>query len=134
MRRHKQNGLFNLTTLVLLGAIVAGLGFMYYKGYRLNISTQAGVGPAGGGQKDGMFYTVQVSVTPVESKAINLVDALERDGYDAYYDTYQTNYGRQYKVRVGQYADHQSAKAVMQQVKQRYNKFRDSFVSTTSDQ
>ncbi len=132
MKKQKQSGFVNLTTLFMLAVVLAGLGFMYYKGYRLNVATHSGVGPAGNGQQDGMFYTVQVSVTPVESKAIELSNALEQDGYDAYYDTYDTGHGRQYKVRVGQYEDHQSAKAVMQQVRQRYRQFRDSFVSRTA--
>lgn len=139
----KQNGFINITTLALLGLVMAGMGFMYYKGYRLDIQTHSGVGQAssnqaGSGrntpaQQDGIFYTVQVSVTPVESNAINMVSNLQSDGYDAYYDTYNSDHGRIYKVRLGQYADQQSASAVKSQVRKRYNQFRDSFVKTISD-
>ncbi len=122
---------------------MAGIGFMYYKGYRVDISTHSGAGAGtgvgdysgGGGQQrpDGFYYTVQVSVTPNESNAIGLVNELENDGYDAYYDTYQNDNGHYYKVRVGQYGDKQSASAVRSQVRERYQSLRDSFVKLIDD-
>lgn len=130
----KQHGFFNLSNLILLAIVAAGIGFMYFKGYRLQVETKTSAGDAASGQPAGFYYTVQVSVTPNESKAINLVNDLERDGYDAYYDTYQLDNGaRQYKVRVGQYDDQQTATAVKTQMRQRYERFRDSFVNLIND-
>ncbi|CAA6805001.1 MAG: Unknown protein [uncultured Thiotrichaceae bacterium] len=139
-----QKGFLNITTLALLGLVMAGMGFLYYKGYRLDIKTHSGVGPVSsnqnnstgrnnGDQQNGLFYTVQVSVTPVESNAINIVNNLQSDGYDAYYDTYSSDQGRVYKVRLGQYADQQSASAVKSQVRRRYDQFKDSFVKTITE-
>ena len=140
MKIVKQHGFFNLTTLIMLGVVMAGIGFMYYKGYRVDISTHSGAGAGnssgGGGQQQrpgGFYYTVQVSVTPNESNAIGLVSELESDGYDAYYDTYQNDKGHFYKVRVGQYGDKQSAAAVRSQVRERYRSLRDSFVKLIDD-
>ena len=120
---------------------MAGVGFLYYKGYRVDVSTHSGAGAGAGsfsgegGQQrpDGFYYTVQVSVTPNESNAIGLVNDLENDGYDAYYDTYQNDNGHFYKVRVGQYGDKQSASAVRSQVRERYQSLRDSFVKLIDD-
>jgi hypothetical protein len=133
MKVNKQLGFFNLTTLIILGVVMAGVGFMYYKGYRVDVTTRSGAGVGAGSHPDGMYYTVQVSVTPNESNAIGLVNELEDDGYDAYYDTYENDRGHYYKVRVGQYDDKQSAAAVRSQVKERYRAFRDSFVKLIED-
>lgn len=137
-----QKGFLNITTLLLLAIVMAGMGFLYYKGYRIDIQTNSGAGPITNNesssgrnnyQKKGLYYTVQVSVTPVESNAINLVSNLQSDGYDAYYDTYTSDSGRIYKVRLGQYTDQQSASAVKAQVRRRYEQFKDSFVKTVSE-
>ncbi len=117
----------------MLAVVMGGMSFLYYKGYRLNISSNSGIGPAINGQPDGLFYTVQVSVTPNESSAMNLVSELETDGYDAYYDTYESDRGHFYKVSVGQYADKQSADAVKVQVRDRYRQYRDSFVNLITE-
>ncbi len=117
-----------------MGIVAGGIGFMYYKGYRVDVSTQAGAGSGNGQNPDGLYYTVQVSVTPNESNAIGLVNDLENDGYDAYYDTYESDRGRQYKIRVGQYADKQSASAVRSQVRERYQNLKDSFVKSVTNE
>ncbi len=117
-----------------MGIVAAGIGFMYYKGYRVDVSTQSGAGVGSGQNPDGLYYTVQVSVTPNESNAIGLVNDLENDGYDAYYDTYESDRGRQYKIRVGQYSDRQSAAAVRSQVRERYQNFKDSFVKLVTNE
>ncbi|HEC05098.1 MAG TPA: SPOR domain-containing protein [Thiothrix sp.] len=128
LKTYKQNGFVNLTTLIFLGIVAAGIGFMYYKGYRVDVTTRSGAGAGSAENPDGFYYTVQVSVTPNEANAIGLVNDLEDDGYDAYYDTYESEMGRQYKIRVGQYADKQSAAAVRSQVRERYQSLKDSFV------
>ena len=138
-----QKGFFNLSSLIMLILIGGGMGFMYMKGYRVNVDsdTVSSYRPFTAETKsedrvgrnfvneEGLFYTVQVSVTPTESNAANLVQRLKNDGYEAYYDTYDTDRGRIFKVRVGQYADKQSAAAVKTQVRRRYQQFRDSFVN-----
>ncbi len=134
MKTYKQNGFVNLTTLIFLGIVAAGISYMYYKGYRVDVTTTTGAGAADGRNPDGLYYTVQVSVTPNEANAIGLVNDLENDGYDAYYDTYESERGRHYKVRVGQYGDKQSAAAVRAQVRQRYQNLKDSFVKLITEE
>ena len=133
MKTYRKNGFINLTTLIFLAIVASGIGFMYYKGYRVDVTTRSGAGAANGQSPDGLYYTVQVSVTPNEANAIGLVNDLESDGYDAYYDTYESERGRQYKVRVGQYGDKQSAAAVRSQVRERYQRLKDSFVKLVSE-
>lgn len=133
MKANKQLGFFNLTTLIILGVVMSGVGFLYYKGYRVDVVTKSGAGASLGSNPNGMYYTVQVSVTPNESNAIGLVNKLEGDGYDAYYDTYENDKGHFYKVRVGEYNNKQSAAAVRSQVKNRYRAFKDSFVKLVEE-
>ncbi len=133
MQKFRQNGFFNIFSSLAILAIIGGGGFLWYNGYRLNVTTTSGIGSSNGSQAEGMQYTVQISVTPSEKKAMDLVNDLEVDGYDAYYDTYESDQGHFYKVRVGEYTNRRAANAIESQVKSRYKEYKDSFVKLLND-
>lgn len=135
MYKFRQHGFFNLIgNILLLLILIGGIGYVLNeKGYGLKITTNSGTGTNQNSQADGLFYTVQISVTPNEKKARDLVSNLESDGYDAYYDTYESDQGQFYKVRVGEYSDKQAANAIESQVKSRYQEYKDSFVKLLTD-
>ncbi|HHL18921.1 MAG TPA: SPOR domain-containing protein [Thiothrix sp.] len=135
MHQFKQSGFFNLIGNILLLVIIIG-GITYalnQNGYGLKITTSSGNDGNNGTQSEGFQYTVQVSVTPSEKKAMDLVNDLEVDGYDAYYDTYESDQGHFYKVRVGEYENRRAASAIENEVKSRYKKYKDSFVQLLND-
>ncbi len=134
MHQFKQSGFFNLIGNILLLVILIG-GITYVlnqNGYGLKITTSSG-NNSNGTQSEGFQYTVQVSVTPSEKKAMDLVNDLEVDGFDAYYDTYESDQGHFYKVRVGEYENRRAASAIKTEVKSRYKEYKDSFVKLLSD-
>jgi hypothetical protein len=133
MQKFRQSGFFNILSSLAILAIIGGGGFLWYNGYRLNVTTTSGIGTSNGSQAEGMQYTVQISVTPSEKKAMDLVNDLEVDGYDAYYDTYESDQGHFYKVRVGEYDNRRAASAIEAQVKNRYREYKDSFVKLLNE-
>jgi len=135
MQKFRQGGFFNLIgNLLLLAILIGGISFaLHYYGYGLKVTTSSGMGASNGTQEGGLQYTVQISVTPSEKKAMDLVNDLEVDGYDAYYDTYESDQGHFYKVRVGEYTNRRAASAIEAQVKDRYREYKDSFVKLLND-
>lgn len=135
MQNFKQSGFFNLIgNILLLAILVGGIGYaLHINGYGLKVTTTSGIGSGNSDQSGGLQYTVQISVTPNEKKAMDLVENLGADGYDAYYDTYESDQGHFYKVRVGEYSDRRAASAIESQVKSRYREYKDSFVKMLDD-
>ena len=126
MTIHKQFGGINLTML-LGGALAFAIAVLYYNGYRLNLKTE------GGKEGDTFHYSVQVVVTPDESKAKHIAEAFQNDGYSATYYPDDSGYGRRYKVVVGNYDDMGTAQTIKQKIRRSYKNFRDSFVIESSD-
>src|SRR5262249_41167751 len=62
-------------------------------------------------------YTVQVMATASKSKATEELTMLKSKGYKAFMDDYKTESGNVFKVRVGRYADPDSAKEMAQRLK-----------------
>ncbi|HDM09509.1 MAG TPA: SPOR domain-containing protein [Desulfobacteraceae bacterium] len=54
-------------------------------------------------------YTIQVASFPTKAKAANLVQRLQKKGVSAYYVLADTNKGRYYRVRCGEFSSQQEA-------------------------
>jgi len=82
----------------------------------LNTNTPAPSAPEGTGR-----YTVQVMATASKSKADQEVSDLKAKGYPVFLDEEKGGKGSVYKVRVGRYADSDSAKKIATKLKQEMN-------------